>query len=51
MQNFEAFDDQDEAEYGDIVEELESFAVLKNRIHDLLEVCTNFYRSSIHFWF
>ncbi|TQE04558.1 hypothetical protein C1H46_009865 [Malus baccata] len=37
MQSFETFDDQDEAQYDDSFKELESFAVLKNCIHDLPE--------------
>lgn len=49
LQSFEAFDDQDEVEYDDSFEELGSYAILKNHIHDLPKVYTNFYRSSIHF--
>lgn len=40
MQSFETFDDQDEAKYDNSFKELESYAVLKNCIHDLPEVYT-----------
>lgn len=51
MQSSETSNDQDEAQSGDSSEELKPYAVLKNRIHDLLVVYVNFHGSSVRFLF